>query len=276
MVGSAGRPGGPPSGAAGGVTDHYRGAGPRWATGATLVYGPIADQLVARSPHPLRGRLVLDAGAGTGAASAALLTSRARPVAVDLSADMLRYNTAAGGARIVGDICALPLSDAAVHDAVAAFVLNHLVDPGPAFRELVRVVRSGGVVLACVYANSSRSAVRDLVDEVARAAGWQAPGWYVEAKAHATPVLGTAAAMAAAAGDAGLSEITVEERPVDVGVTEPSQLVAYRFGQAPFTAWLESIGPVEGEAVRRAAVQAVLPVMEPYRPIVVFLTATRP
>jgi SAM-dependent methyltransferase len=241
-----------------------------------LVYGPIAVQLVALSPHPLDGRLVLDAGAGTGAASAALLARRARPVAVDLSADMLRCNTAAGGARVVGDICALPLADAAVHDVVAAFVLNHLFDPGPAFRELVRVMRPGGALLACVYANRSRSAVRDRIDEVARAAGWQVPDWYVEAKAHATPVLGTAAAMTAAADDAGLSEIAADERPVDVGVTEPSQLVAYRFGQAQFTAWLESIGPTEGEAIRRAAVQAIRPVMEPYRPIVVFLTATRP
>ena len=276
MVGGAGRPGAPPPQSAGRVSDHYRGAGQRWATGACLVYGPIAEQLVARSPHPLGGRLVLDAGAGTGAASAALQACRARPVAVDLSADMLRCNTAAGGARVVGDICALPIADAAMHDAVAAFVLNHLVNPGFAFRELVRVVRPGGAVLACVYANRSHSAVRDRVDEIARAAGWHAPDWYVEVKAHATPVLGTASAMTAAADEAGLSGVTVAERPVDVGVTEPGQLVAYRFGQAQFTAWLESIGPAAGEAIRRAAVQAIRPVMEPYRPIVVFLTATSP
>jgi hypothetical protein len=41
------------------------------------------------------------------------------------------------------------------------------------------------------------------------------------------------------------------------------------------TAWLESIGPAAAEAVRRAAVQAIGPVMEPYRPIVVFLASTR-
>jgi hypothetical protein len=43
--------------------DHYAGAGRRWATGATLVYGPIATDLAAR-PHPLAQRTVLDAGAG--------------------------------------------------------------------------------------------------------------------------------------------------------------------------------------------------------------------
>ncbi len=82
--------------------------------------------------------------------------------------------------------------------------------------------------------------------------------------------------MTAAARETGLTKITVNERPVDVGVTEPTQLVAYRFGQAPFTAWLESIGPAESRAVQHAAVQAIGPVMEPYRPIVVFLTAIRP
>jgi SAM-dependent methyltransferase len=260
----------------GGVSDPYHGTGQRWATGASLVYGPIAEQLVARAPHPLGGRLVLDAGAGTGAASAALAARGARPVAVDLSADMLRCSASADGARVVGDICALPLAGAAVHAAVAAFVLNHLIDPSPGFRELARVVRPGGTVLACVYANRSQSAVRDRVDEVARDAGWRPPDWYTELKAHAAPVLGTAAAMTAAAAGAGLTDVIVDERQVDVGVTEPGQLVAYRFGQAHFTEWLDSIGPAAGDAVRRAAVQAIGPIMEPYRPIVVFLAATRP
>ena len=74
--------------------DHYAGAGRRWALGATLVYGPIAAELVAMSPHPLAGRTVLDAGAGTGAASSALAARRARPVAMDLSFDMLAWNAA--------------------------------------------------------------------------------------------------------------------------------------------------------------------------------------
>ena len=76
--------------------DHYAGASQRWAQGATLVYGPIACQLVARSFHPLSRRTVLDVGAGTGVASDALRLVGARPVAIDLSHDMLAY---AAGAR---------------------------------------------------------------------------------------------------------------------------------------------------------------------------------
>jgi hypothetical protein len=65
----------------------------------------------------------------------------------------------------------------------------------------------------------------------------------------------------------------VDERPVDVGITEPDQLVQYRFGQAQFAAWLDEIGPEQADEIRRQAAVAIAPIMEPYRPIVVFLSA---
>src|SRR5581483_2791892 len=95
----------------------------------TLVTGPVARQLVARSPHPLAGRTVLDIGAGTGVASQALRSVGARPIAVDLSYDMLAYASAARPPSTVADVRALPLADRSVDGAVAAFVLNHLHDP---------------------------------------------------------------------------------------------------------------------------------------------------
>ena len=49
------------------TADHYAAAGRGWATGAELVYGPIAAELITLSPHPLAGHTVLDAEAGTGA-----------------------------------------------------------------------------------------------------------------------------------------------------------------------------------------------------------------
>jgi hypothetical protein len=42
------------------TVDHYAGAERRWATGARLVYGPIAHHIVAASPHRLAGRVVLE------------------------------------------------------------------------------------------------------------------------------------------------------------------------------------------------------------------------
>lgn len=254
--------------------DHYAGAGRRWALGASLVYGPIAAEVVAMSPHRLAGRRVLDAGAGTGAASAALAAAGAHAIAMDLSLDMLAWNAASRPPCAVADICALPLADACVDDVVAAFVLNHLVDPGPGFTELVRVTRPGGAVLAAVFSAASRSAARDQIDEVAAAAGWRAPGWYLEIKATAVPVLGSAAAMTSAVRVAGLVDPVVAERPVDVGVTRPEQLVDYRFGQAQFANWLDQIGPTRADEIRARAIGAIRPVMQPYQPIVVFLAAT--
>jgi ubiquinone/menaquinone biosynthesis C-methylase UbiE len=256
--------------------DRYADAGRRWALGATLVYGPIATRLVAMSPHPLAGRTVLDAGAGTGAVSSALAALRAHPIAMDLSIDMLAWKARARPSCVVADICALPLPAGRVDDAVAAFVLNHLVQPSAGFAELVRVTRAGGAVLASVFSNASRSQARDQVDAVAQDSGWEVPDWYVELKTTAIPILGTASAMAEAANAAGLADVVVEERPVDVSVTEPEQLVSYRLGQPLFASWLDRIGPSRAKEIAFHAAEAIRPIMEPYRPIVVFLAASMP
>jgi len=257
-------------------TDHYARSGRRWALGAELVYGPIAAELVAMSPHSLAGRTVLDAGAGTGAASSALTAQHARVLATDLSAGMLAWDAATRPPCAVADIRALPLADGSVDDTVAAFVLNHLTDPVPGLTELARITRPGGAVLAAVFSNDSRSQVRDRIDAMALAAGWQVPGWYTELKTTAVPILGSRAAIASAARAAGLTGVHTEERLVDVGVTEPGQLVRYRLGQPIFADWLDAIGTARADALTTAAEQAIREDMQPYRPVVVFLSALAP
>ena len=175
------------------TADPYARSGRRWALGAELVYGPIAAELVAMSPHSLTGRTVLDAGAGTGAASSALGARKARVIALDRSADMLAWDAAARPPCAVADIRALPLADGSVDDSVAAFVLNHLTDPGSGLAEFARVTRPGGAILATVFSNDSRSEARDRIDAEALAAGWQVPGWYAELKTRAVPILGSRA-----------------------------------------------------------------------------------
>ena len=258
------------------AADHYANAGRRWALGAELVYRPIAAELIALSPHPLAGHTVLDAGAGTGAASRALAAQRAKAIAMDLSFGMLAWDAAARPPSAVADIRALPLAAHAVDDAVAAFVLNHLTDPSAGLAELARVTRPGGAVLATVFSTTSRDPARDRIDAVAQDAGWQVPGWYTELKATAMPILGTAVAMAAAARAAGLTGVSTQERPVDVGVTRPEQLVSYRLGQPLFASWLDHIGPARAERLADQAAQTIRPIMRPYRPVVVFLAAQVP
>ena len=256
--------------------DHYAQSGERWALGAELVYGPIAAELVASSPHPLTGRVVLDAGAGTGAASTELHRRQARILAVDLSAGMLAWHAASRPPCAVADIRALPLGNASVDDAVAAFVLNHLTVPAEGLAELGRVTRPAGAVLAAVFGNDSHSEARDRIDAAALAAGWQVPDWYRQLKTAAAPILGTAAAMAAAATAAGLTAVHTEERPVDVGVTRARELVRYRLGHPIFATWLDALGPHRAETFASRAEEGVREPMEPYRPTVVFLRALVP
>ena len=90
------------------------------------------------------GRLVLDAGSGTGAA-ASVDGQGARVVAVERSRSMVSTETGIGGPA-PGPMCS-PCRSSRRFDAAIAGFLNHLA-PGPALAELARVVGPGGAVLA--------------------------------------------------------------------------------------------------------------------------------
>jgi SAM-dependent methyltransferase len=254
--------------------DHYAGAAAGWSSGATLVYQPIASSLVARAPIELAGTAVMDTGAGTGACEAPLRGAGVSSIVeVDLSFPMLRWDRGSRPPGVVADVTRLPFPRSTFDVAVASFVLNHLTEPVRALQELARVVRGGGGVLATVFSNRSASPVRDAIDATARNHGWVPPGWYVELKTRAAPILGASAPMSEVAIAAGLVDVETSDDAVDVGLTEPDALVDYRFGQAQFAGWLARLTPEECVAARHAAVQAIADTMEPYRPRVVFLVA---
>lgn len=244
-----------------------------WARGATLVYGPLADALADRSPDPLTGRRVLDVGAGTGVGSVALERRGAHPIAVDFSVSMLTVDAANRPPAVVGDATALPIESRSVEGAYAAFVLNHVTNPVAGLRELSRVCRPGDPLVAGVFSAESRHDGRDAVDQVAIAGGWSPPGWYVELKRKTVPLLGSDAAMAAAAAEAGLADIEVEDAPVDVGLSDPRDLVAYRFGQAQFADFIAGLADDDRTLLVDKAGEAAASVMTPYRPRVIFLAA---
>lgn len=246
--------------------DHYAGAADGWANGAAHVYGPLAVDLVDAVPHPLDGLLALDAGAGTGLVSAVLQARGARVVALDLSADMLRWRAAQRPPAVAGELGRIPLRTASVDDALAAFVLNHLPAPLPALRKLGRVTRPGGVVMATVYANSFVSPLRNRIDEIAFAHGYAYPQWYRVLKERSAPQLGTVDLMAAVARTAGLRPLDVVEYAADLGLDRAEDLVDYRLGQAHCVAWISALPADRRATVRAAAIAAVEPIMEPYRP----------
>jgi len=213
-----------------------------WRDGpARLVYDRLAEVLVASSPVSLRGRLVLDVGAGTGAASRSLAAAGATPVPVDVSASMLRANPVGAARAVVADAVQLPLASSGVDGVVAAFSFNHLPDAAAGFAEAARVCRPGSPVLVASYAAEDSHPVKQAVDAALAEKGWQPEGWYADLRAGAVPQLATVTGMATAAEAGGLpGEATV----VDVPFPEltPEDLVSWRLGlaqSAPFVATLD-------------------------------------
>jgi ubiquinone/menaquinone biosynthesis C-methylase UbiE len=249
----------------------YQGAANAWADGAELVYGPLADALLARAPK-LTGQLVLDAGAGTGAVSRRLVRAGAHAVAVDASWQMLAHQATSRPPAVVGDISRLPLVDGAVDGAAAAFVLNHLADPVAALVEMRRVVRRGGFIVASVFSIADPGAARAALDGVLAAAGWKPPEWYRFLKS-VDGQLGSAATMRAAAQAADLEHIDVVEGPVRTGVTDPRDIVRYRLSQPQRAVFLAELSEERRRRVIDECVAAVAELGEAFDPGVVLLAA---
>jgi ubiquinone/menaquinone biosynthesis C-methylase UbiE len=249
----------------------YKGAATAWADGAEIVYGPMADALLARAPE-LAGQLVLDVGAGTGAVSHRLVAAGAHAVAVDASWPMLAHQASSRPPAVVGDISRLPLVDGAVDGAAAAFVLNHLADPVAALVEMRRVVRRGGFIVASVFSIADRPAAKAAIDGALAAAGWEPPEWYRFLKS-VDGQLGSTATMRVAAQAADLEHIDVVERPVRTGVTDPRDIVRYRLSQPQRALFVAELSEQARRRVVDECVAAVAELGEAFDPGVVLLAA---
>ncbi|MFI7427033.1 class I SAM-dependent methyltransferase [Micromonospora sp. NPDC049836] len=105
----------------------------------------------ARLLGDVAGRRILELGGGAAAASRWLAAQGARPVALDLSAGMLRHAAQAAertGVRVPlvqADALALPFGDATFDTVCTAFGAIPFVDDSAAvMREVARVLRAGG------------------------------------------------------------------------------------------------------------------------------------
>lgn len=238
----------------------YSATGGTWEAGPNRIYDRLAEVLVARAPVPLTGRTVLDVGAGTGAVSrAAHAAGAGAVVAVDAAFGMLAHGASARPPAVVGDVVALPVADGAVDAAVAAFSLNHLGDPAAGLRELARVTRPGGCLLASAYAADDTHPVKGVVEGVLEDRGWAAEPWYRAVQEEAAPRLATPDQAAAVVHDAGLeAEVTTVRVPFpDLG---PRDLVAWRLGLAQHAPFVSRLGPgarvqVEADALARLGVE---------------------
>lgn len=105
---------------------------------------------VARHIEPwIIGPRVLEIGVGTGVVAAALGELGQHVVGVDLSTAMLaRAMDRLGGVVALADAMRLPVAHAAVDTVVAVWVLHLVGDVEATLREVARVLRPGGRLLA--------------------------------------------------------------------------------------------------------------------------------
>src|SRR5882757_409053 len=117
----------------------------------------IVKQNIIRLLDLHDGLAVIDVGSGTGAdiiEAAKLVAPTGRAVGFDLSADMIaeaRVRAAELGAAVEfveGDSQVLPFPDATFDRCRTERMLIHVADPVAAVREMVRVTRPGGIVVA--------------------------------------------------------------------------------------------------------------------------------
>lgn len=118
----------------------------------TVLAGASAERRLHRAlARRLRpGVRVLDAGAGTGAVTHAVLTREPRALVtmLDQSSGMLSHARTVGGSRVQGDVDALPFASGTFDLVVAAWVLETVADPDAAVREMLRVLGPEGHLLA--------------------------------------------------------------------------------------------------------------------------------
>jgi 2-polyprenyl-3-methyl-5-hydroxy-6-metoxy-1,4-benzoquinol methylase len=106
----------------------------------------------------LNGKLVLDAGCGSGRFSEIALKLGASLIAVDYSSavEASKHNLSAPNKLIVqGDLAALPILDRTFDFIYCIGVLQHTSEPARIVKELLRCLKVGGEITLTFYENSS-------------------------------------------------------------------------------------------------------------------------
>jgi SAM-dependent methyltransferase len=143
-------------------------------------FAPVVDHVVARASLTA-GQHVLDLGTGTGAVAervAQMVGPQGHVVGVDISPDMLvlaQRRVAAGGLTNVhlreGRAESLPAADAAFDVVLASLSLMYVLDRAAAAREIARVLRPQGRLVAAVWAGPEQCDIVLLQQTAGRFAG---------------------------------------------------------------------------------------------------------
>lgn len=132
---------------------------------------------------------VLECGIGTGALAhelASLLPAGSSLDGIDVSPRMLehaRRGLSSTNLQVTlreGDVRKLPYPDGVFDLAMTAHVLEHLADPSTALAEMSRVLKPGGLLIACITRRSTLGRFIQLKWRTHRVAPDQAQRWLVE------------------------------------------------------------------------------------------------
>ena len=178
------------------LTRIYNSAAPKW--GRTLdrlgypdAYETLLRKVLCRETLDVVGARsrVLDCGVGTGALSSALARVLPGPCAldaIDISPRMLEQassnlrDTALEARFRQGDVRNLPYRDNDFDLAMTAHLLEHLIDPGVALNEMVRVLKPGGLLIAFITRRSALGMMVHLKWRTHRVTPAQAVDWLLQ------------------------------------------------------------------------------------------------
>ncbi|MDT3396773.1 class I SAM-dependent methyltransferase [Streptomyces sp. B1866] len=209
----------------------------RWQRPRYDMPGIVAEELAGTTGT------VLDIGCGNGMFLGRLRQDRPDllMVGMDISAGIL-----ANVAKpvLVGDAHALPFGDGTADAALALHMLYHVADIPAAVRELARVLRPGGVLVASTNSDTDKREMDQL---------WQRAAGDVlgipEGPARVSLSSRFSLEKAPAFLEAAFSDIRVRELPGTIEVTDPAPVVAHL---ASYEAWAEQCGVPFRETVARA------------------------
>jgi SAM-dependent methyltransferase len=150
---------------------HERGLAARMAV-QDAATGPDPYDVVFEAVAECEPSLVLEVGCGRGELAERMKSELdASVVAVDQSERMVELTRARGVEAIAGDVHQLPFRDRSFDCVVAAWMLYHASDVDLAVRELRRVLRPGGRLVAATSSERSFAEVWELVGEIGAQSG---------------------------------------------------------------------------------------------------------
>ena len=137
----------------------------RWFTTPTgALVRKYEAELILDLLRPGHGETILDAGCGTGVFTLDLLACGARVIGLDISLPMLRRSREKAAGRpfqiVLGDMLHLPFPENVFDRVVSVTALEFIEDGLGAVRELFRVTKRGGCIIAATLNNLSPWASR--------------------------------------------------------------------------------------------------------------------